>query len=399
MPPRIIPKIWLARFNTKYGNFIFHYKRSKFKGAKDKIWIFHYECGRYFLLSPQDHWEGKGCNYIECIRKKISMAKTHTHEQAKAIFRKVHGKRYIYNGNYTYDKDPDYEITCRTHGNFKMMPKDHKQNHECPKCADIQRVNSIRHTLKRVLLDIKKCDILDEYDLSLINEYIGNKEPLIFIHKECGKQFSMSSSDFKSGYRCSHCNSSKGEKMLLAYIISRGLKPGVNFFTQKTFKDCKLVNVLRFDGYINININYGNFIYKKVWLIEYDGIQHFEIVDRFQKISGFIARAKCDLIKNKWAREHNICCIRIPHTIKTQEQFDIYMDDKLLNWSLDELNEHNKKLEEHQQKVIRNALQELEELEDSECSDDESSTDSEINSDDEKLAKNELKEIIHLLKF
>lgn len=50
---------------------------------------------------------------------------------------------------------------------------------------------------------------------------------------------------------------------------------------------------------------------KLIYLIEYDGIQHFN-KEHSWKANGFFITRKNDLLKNKYCFEHNIPLIRIP---------------------------------------------------------------------------------------
>ena len=91
-----------------------------------------------------------------------------------------------------------------------------------------------------------------------------------------------------------HKNISKGN-----YEISQLLLDAdIPFETEKTFSTCKDKKELPFDFYVN-----------NEYLIEYDGIQHFqETIFDYEYIHNH------DLIKSKWCKENNIPLIRIPYT-------------------------------------------------------------------------------------
>lgn len=101
---------------------------------------------------------------------------------------------------------------------------------------------------------------------------------------------------------CGCLSGSSGE-----YEIERILKENnFNFEKQFSFKSCKDINPLPFD----FKINNDNFYY----LIEFDGIQHFEPTDFFGGEDTFTIRKKHDDIKNQWCKNNNIPLIRIPYT-------------------------------------------------------------------------------------
>lgn len=110
------------------------------------------------------------------------------------------------------------------------------------------------------------------------------------------------------GSGCPVCRQSKGEKRIFSFLISCGLKENVDFFTEKTFRDCRNESFLPFDFYIpSLNI-----------LIEYDGIQHFVPV-RFGGISEEesvknLAKQKIkDKIKTKYCMSKKIRLVRISY--------------------------------------------------------------------------------------
>lgn len=82
----------------------------------------------------------------------------------------------------------------------------------------------------------------------------------------------------------------------------------INFTTEQTFEDCRFedTNALaRFDFYVN-----------NEYLIEFDGIQHFN----YKNDSGWNNKehyektCQHDAFKNQWCKTHNIPLIRIPYT-------------------------------------------------------------------------------------
>ena len=226
------------------------------------------------------------------------------------------------------------------------------------------------------------------------------------IHKICGTVYRCAPYNYKTGNRCPTCKSSKGEKFILSFLLNDCcLEQNYDVFTQKTFKNCKYNKLLRFDIYIIPGIIWNkHYGWIKEWLIEYDGRQHFEINKHFGNLIGFITRARHDAIKNKYAKDNNIPLIRIPYIIKTQEDINSFIQEKLENSTLEELNTYNKNMEIAQKKLIRDTLDSYIEIEDPlNISNDDESSDSDTESQDESeklaISKIELREVIHKLKF
>lgn len=113
----------------------------------------------------------------------------------------------------------------------------------------------------------------------------------------CGNEVYVKSSDLTQG-RKTHCGCdivfSKGEQKIANLLTEYGLK----FEREKSFEDLRDERKLRYDFYV-----------EDLYLIEYDGKQHF-IQD-----SGYGADLvniqKRDQLKNDYAKEHGIPLIRI----------------------------------------------------------------------------------------
>lgn len=100
------------------------------------------------------------------------------------------------------------------------------------------------------------------------------------------------------------CIKSYGEKTI-SLLLSNNKIP---FSTQKTFETCifpETHHKAKFDFYIE-DQNY---------LIEYDGIQHFEYIDTgWRTKANYETTIKRDNFKNQWCKNNHIPLIRIPYT-------------------------------------------------------------------------------------
>lgn len=119
---------------------------------------------------------------------------------------------------------------------------------------------------------------------------------------DCGNIIELSSHVLVQGQISCGCNKSKGE-LKIAQLL---LEAKIPFETQKSFDSCRFPDTNRaakFDFYVN-----------NQYLIEYDGIQHFDsrfgwnTSDNFEKIQ------LRDAYKTQWCKENNIRLIRIPYT-------------------------------------------------------------------------------------
>lgn len=119
---------------------------------------------------------------------------------------------------------------------------------------------------------------------------------------DCGSQVKIRLHDLISGNTTScGCIRSKGQYKIATLLTNNN----ISFVTEKTFddltyKDSKTSNP-RFDFFVNNS-----------YVIEYDGIQHFQ-ENEFFSLS-LQEQQKRDNIKNEWCKSHNIPIIRIPYT-------------------------------------------------------------------------------------
>lgn len=126
---------------------------------------------------------------------------------------------------------------------------------------------------------------------------------------DCGNQVIVTAGNLRNKHTVScGCISSKNEATI-AKILR---KYKVKYKQQYTFDDCKDVGLLRFDFGVLDNNN------ELVFLIEYDGEQHYEPI-KFSDMSDEEVQQKLletqhrDQIKNDYCRDNGIPLLRIPY--------------------------------------------------------------------------------------
>ncbi len=131
--------------------------------------------------------------------------------------------------------------------------------------------------------------------------YSGKK--VWWICKECNYNWKAEIRSRNNGRSCPECNESKGEKRIKEYLKYFNIK----YIPQYIFNNLlsNLGNLLRFDfGIINKN---------KIYLIEYDGIQHFEWISDWMTKEKFELIKYHDKLKNQYCQQNNISLLRIPY--------------------------------------------------------------------------------------
>jgi len=123
----------------------------------------------------------------------------------------------------------------------------------------------------------------------------------------CEKLFDVPVKSLKSGNTTScGCNKkSQGENKIMAILD----KENIIYAKEYSFSDLKNKKPLRFDFGIFNNEN------KLIYLIEYDGIQHFnELNVSWSNADSLLLNQYRDNLKNEYCRQNNIPLIRIPYT-------------------------------------------------------------------------------------
>lgn len=96
----------------------------------------------------------------------------------------------------------------------------------------------------------------------------------------------------------------------------------ISYVMEKTYPSCKFPDTnaaARFDFYINND-----------FLLEYDGIQHFQERDTKFFRDSLQQRQEHDQYKNQWCKDHNIPLKRIPYTELDNLSLEMIMGDKYL---------------------------------------------------------------------
>lgn len=280
---------------SKIHNNFYDYSLVIYENNTSKIKIICPEHGE-FKQTPKNHLRGCGCK--ECGKIKCANSRKITTLEFIERSKIAHNNKYDYSNIVINGLRDKIKFTCPIHGEFSQSPEKHIKGYGCKKCTIIDNPYFSKKSTEYFIYKSKESHGCT-YDYTN-SKYEGSKELISIKCKKHG-EFKQYAGVHMRGHGCPSCSQSKGEKE-----ISKILKSiGIYFERQKTFTDClnhTTGRKLKFDFYIP----------SENLLIEYDGLQHFEVVNFFGGAEGFEYRKKLDKTKNRYANDNGFKLLRIP---------------------------------------------------------------------------------------
>lgn len=263
------------------------------------------KCGNIYGQTPSNHLQGQGCpkcGIKKAINSRTGKTKKKTPEE---YYNECKSKGYdLPIENYVKD-NTKIKHRCNKGHIYKQIPSDHLQGRGCPICYGKKKKTSEEYyqECKSKGLDLP------------IEDYKGAK---IKIKHTCGKEhLYLQTPDMHSGKHqgCPICNESHGEKYTRNYLDKNNIK----YIPQKRFHDLKDKTYLSYDFCLpDYNI-----------LIEYQGIQHYDISEYFGGKEQFNRQKLHDNLKRKYAKENGYKLLELKYTLNTQELVDRYLNRRI----------------------------------------------------------------------
>lgn len=225
-----------------------------------------------------------------------------THDEVCERIRKLFGNEYTlltkYKNSWTTVKIRHNNEEC---GNYEWDIYVHNLTHKkqkCPKCARNAPSNTEEFR--------QRIDDLTGGEYTVLGEYRNADTPILIKHNnlECNNhEWSVVPFNFTTHVsRCPICNQSRGEKRIFDFLI----KNKVPFETQVYVDGCKNKKKLLFDFAVYRQD-------KIVYLIEMQGIQHYEPVKYFGGEKRFVTNQINDQIKRDFCKRNGIPLLEIPY--------------------------------------------------------------------------------------
>lgn len=287
-------KIFLEKCKIKHNN-IYDYSLVDYKTMHIKIKIIC-PVHNIFEQTPLNHlyYGCKQCSFDNQRNKS---------EDIILKFKEIHSDRFDYSLVKYTSMNKKIKIICPIHGIFNQTPTNHMQRKGCYRCSPNRKkdVFEILHKLNNI--HNKKYQYDNVFDKTSVK-----------IRIICDKHgvFYQTLNNHLDKHGCPFCNESRGEKIINEYLI----KNNINHQRQKTFLDCRDNRKLPFDFYLN---DYN-------LCIEFDGIQHFMIIEHWGGGEKFDIIKKHDLLKNDFCNKNSINLLRINYKEDIYEKLKKYLD-------------------------------------------------------------------------
>ena len=267
--------------------------------SKIPIAILHNHCNRVWKISPSNFKKGNRCKY--CSQEKKNKDKAFTIDEILDKFNKDVGSEYTLVDRDYKNMKTKMKIRHEVCGNewySDMCDMLGERGTRCPKCA-AKRIGKMKRKTNEDFIEEIYNLVGDEY--VLLEEYKTAVTKVDLLHAECGKIYNVEPN------RCPHCNlkrkSSKGEMKIEDFLISKD----INYIREYRIDECRYKLPLPFDFAIMDKDN------NLKYLIEFDGRQHYELIEMWGGKSSLDEIKTKDNIKNKYCLDNKINLIRIPH--------------------------------------------------------------------------------------
>jgi len=296
---------------------------------------FHILWAENKMLSPECAIEIK-CNSCD-FTKKLKQFKNALKAKCKFCF----GRKTKYNilnvkeicsKNGLEFLDEKY-ISINHYHNFKCL-KNHlikKPFSECLR-AFKKMTNGCKQctifSLKNKIEDVKN-QCLNKGFIFLDNNYLNANSKYNFKCCKCNYLWkTTAASIISTGSGCPKCNLHLNEK--ITSNILHELMPNIKIFQQKKIdaKDCSVRNHITVDFYFENN--------NKKYIIEYQGLQHYEPVNFSKKQKDCTLTFKQQQIRDEWLR--NYCNNNSINLIEIDGR--LYKKDNIKNYLIEKLNSH-----------------------------------------------------------
>src|SRR5690554_891417 len=286
---------FIGELFDKYGNE--YVALSDYVNSNTKITIRHNKCGHIWNPYPLNILRKSGCP--ECKKKKLNQSFKLDFSIVKESFKK---ESYILlsNENDYINAKSKLKFTCPKGHSGEINWNNFNNGQRCLDCG----YDSIKEKQRKDIDDVMK-DIEDVgYELiSFENDKYENTRTKVTVSCKNGHITTKTFSSIMNGHGCPHCVNPSKSEVKIAEILTR---ENVSFVMQYRIPECRNKRELPFDFAIIKDDNV-------LFLLEFDGRQHFMPVKKFGGEDGFRKTQENDQIKNAFCKSNNISLERISY--------------------------------------------------------------------------------------
>lgn len=271
-----------------------------YDGNKKKIEHQCKVCGHIWSPKPLCIIQGRGCP--ECAKKQRPISKTMSHNDFVNRANELYSDIEII-GTYI-NTHHSIAVRCKKCGyvwnpkaSTLLIPHGKHGGTGCKKCYTKKQTKNVK--IFKEELSMRNPGV------ELLGDYINSYTKTLFKCFKCDKMCEWYSTPHNvlSGSKSPMCNISSGVSEIVDFLN----RNNIQYIKEKTFTDCKNIQLLQFDFYIP---TYN-------CCIEYDGEQHYRPIN-FNGCSNkkaedsFYTTQYNDQIKNEYCKKKGIHLIRIP---------------------------------------------------------------------------------------
>lgn len=162
----------------------------EYKNAKNKIEIFHKECGKNYFVSPDSFLKGRRCPNCNGKFKK-------TTEQFKKELYELVGDEYLLLDEYKNNRTKVKMIHQKCGMIYYVVPTSFLSGCRCPKCSKEQKTTDV---FKREVYEL----VGDEY--KVLGVYKNSRTKIEIEHQKCGHVHTFTPDSFLRKPRCVKCS-------------------------------------------------------------------------------------------------------------------------------------------------------------------------------------------------
>jgi hypothetical protein len=280
----------------------YDYSLVNYINTKTKISIRCIRHDSIFQQTPQSHLNKNGCPI--CGREGTAAYQRSNTKDFTEKLKNLYGEKYDYSRIDYLGNRIKIWLKCNIHDEWNKVIPSVVLNGSggCPKCS-IEIKSRKRKSNTADFTEKAKSIHGDRYTYDLV-VYETARGKVSIKCVEHNKIFKMTPNLHLSGSGCPWCNRSKMENEIEKILNEFKIE----YVQQKTFKDCKYKNKLRFDFYLP---QYNT-------VIEYNGKQHYEPIEFYGGKKKFIERNIRDMIKRNYCKKYGINFIEIPYWMENK---------------------------------------------------------------------------------